>query len=681
MSLRYRNQDGTEIVVGGLTPGGVIEAGAVSQRSGSFNIPATAASSTSFVDVTFTDEMPDSEYQVSLDSPATSSGSIKSFEFTIYNKTASGFSVAASRTVDVATTSAIPMNYTAWKTYTVQHAAQNAEDIAEIKQAMPSGAGSGNKLVTSSQLTNTTDPIATDVANLKDLVPVGASISNQLVTASQASVDDALSTTSEHAVQNKVVKAALDSKQDTLTFDNVPTASSNNPVKSSGIKSALDAKTNQTDIHNISNTVGAKNLFDGYFVPSTLIANREYTDTKLNRTIEYPDTDRDGSMYFTFGAYLNPGSYTLSVNGEDYLSFNRIALAGTACTNSSAQIRNSYDFTTAVKGWSYFSIERDPSSGGSTDTPFEGHDLKIMISLKDVNDTTYQESALSNMDLTARTEEIKSQINSIATDLVVKNILPNRGSGTTATSYGVTFTINSDGSVTANGTATGGQAIFPVCFSIPVESGMSYILSGGHNTSKFCYANAINGSTYVTTIGLSTGFDLNPYEQNPFTPDYDGYNKIEIGIAINNGQKCENEVFYPMVRLATIEDDSYVPYAKTNQELTSNIGTGTLSTSAQNIIGAINELVTTSFKVLYYNNSIQTFTKELEVNHYYLAFTYGGGYGNSTYCFLEFLFTTQGQILRIPIYKATNVSSSVSYLNYTVTCSTTTLVMGLIRIG
>ena len=56
------------------------------------------------------------------------------------------------------------------------------------------------------------------------------------------SVDAELSGTSENPVQNKVIKGALDAKQDTLTFDNAPTADSNNPVKSDGVKTALDAK-------------------------------------------------------------------------------------------------------------------------------------------------------------------------------------------------------------------------------------------------------------------------------------------------------------------------------------------------------------------------------------------------------------------------------------------------------
>lgn len=52
-------------------------------------------------------------------------------------------------------------------------------------------------------------------------------------------VDSALSSTSENPVQNKVIKSALDDKQDELTFDTTPTANSNNPVKSGGIYTAL----------------------------------------------------------------------------------------------------------------------------------------------------------------------------------------------------------------------------------------------------------------------------------------------------------------------------------------------------------------------------------------------------------------------------------------------------------
>ena len=52
-------------------------------------------------------------------------------------------------------------------------------------------------------------------------------------------VDSALSSTSENPVQNKIIKSALDSKADVLTFDSAPTANSTNPVTSGGVYTAL----------------------------------------------------------------------------------------------------------------------------------------------------------------------------------------------------------------------------------------------------------------------------------------------------------------------------------------------------------------------------------------------------------------------------------------------------------
>lgn len=46
---------------------------------------------------------------------------------------------------------------------------------------------------------------------------------------------------------NSAISTAVSGKQDTLTFDNTPTANSNNPVKSSGIKTALDGKASTAD--------------------------------------------------------------------------------------------------------------------------------------------------------------------------------------------------------------------------------------------------------------------------------------------------------------------------------------------------------------------------------------------------------------------------------------------------
>ena len=45
MSLRYRNEDGSESIVSGLTPGGDIEAGAVATRSGTYYLSSVAPTS------------------------------------------------------------------------------------------------------------------------------------------------------------------------------------------------------------------------------------------------------------------------------------------------------------------------------------------------------------------------------------------------------------------------------------------------------------------------------------------------------------------------------------------------------------------------------------------------------------------------------------------------------------
>ena len=69
---------------------------------------------------------------------------------------------------------------------------------------------------------------------------------------------------SEASLSDKIA-----TKQNTLTFDNSPTAGSNNPVKSSGIKAAVDAKASIEDIlgvgRQITDTAGQDALTLGKF--------------------------------------------------------------------------------------------------------------------------------------------------------------------------------------------------------------------------------------------------------------------------------------------------------------------------------------------------------------------------------------------------------------------------------
>lgn len=60
--------------------------------------------------------------------------------------------------------------------------------------------------------------------------------------ATKIEVDDQMSASSTHPVQNAAIYRALNGKQNTLEWDQSPTAGSTKPVTSDGIKTALDAK-------------------------------------------------------------------------------------------------------------------------------------------------------------------------------------------------------------------------------------------------------------------------------------------------------------------------------------------------------------------------------------------------------------------------------------------------------
>ena len=147
--------------------------------------------------------------------------------------------------------------------------------------------------------------------------------------------------------------------------------------------------------------------------------------------------------------------------------------------------------------------------------------------------------------------------------LGAKNLL--RETITTYTGNGVTFTVNEDGSITVNGTATA-ETFAPV-FSrdyVPELARGRYILSGGiARTADYeFYLNERNaddtdwGRTYFDETGKGVLYER--------TTDV----RYSVIIHIKNGKTVNNLTFYPMIRLATDADDTYVSYAMTNRELT-----------------------------------------------------------------------------------------------------------------
>ena len=137
----------------------------------------------------------------------------------------------------------------------------------------------------------------------------------------------------------------------------------------------------------------------------------------------------------------------------------------------------------------------------------------------------------------------------------VKNVLPN--SATSQEINGVTFTVNSDGTVTANGTASS-NAILNIhsgVFTGMLTDGVSYIINGcpfrGGTSGTYELQLRLGASSYANDVGSGATFTYNS--------STDSSNSF-VRIIVFSGKKVENLVFKPMIRLASDVDDTYVPY-------------------------------------------------------------------------------------------------------------------------
>lgn len=175
-----------------------------------------------------------------------------------------------------------------------------------------------------------------------------------------------------------------------------------------------------------------------------------------------------------------------------------------------------------------------------------------------------------------------------AQDIPSKNLLPSATA--TQTINGVTFTLNSDGSISTGGTAgTGGAVLFLVGSNwvgvspYPLDKTKSYVLSGcpsgGSNStyriSIFEYYN--NGASNVNYSDTGSGVEFTPYSTATSW-------LVCINIQPGAGDMT-GKTFYPMIRLSTAPA-GYVPYAKTNVELTNpTMSAGDVTRNTTNVTG------------------------------------------------------------------------------------------------
>lgn len=142
--------------------------------------------------------------------------------------------------------------------------------------------------------------------------------------------------------------------------------------------------------------------------------------------------------------------------------------------------------------------------------------------------------------------------------------------GNVYTYRGVDFTVNSDGTISATGTATGGNASIKL-----FTASSNYEMLGKEVILTGCPSNG-SASTYriqayrMASADGSTGtyFD-DGAGTDAFTVLNDASGTVgSFAVAVYENATVTNLLFKPMVRLASDPDNTYQPYAKTNQELT-----------------------------------------------------------------------------------------------------------------
>lgn len=178
--------------------------------------------------------------------------------------------------------------------------------------------------------------------------------------------------------------------------------------------------------------------------------------------------------------------------------------------------------------------------------------------------STAQLAAVNSGITSADVAQIETNKNNISSLYKVgsANILKNTAQ--TQTLGGVTFTMNADGSITANGTKTNNDWLY-LSTGNSLRKG-TYVLSSGGIIGDDKLVIITTGESLGTAI-MSTNTATGVYERE-LTQDYSG---LYFAIRIANGTVCDNLNFKPMLCEKSVYEainGEFQPYAMSNAEIT-----------------------------------------------------------------------------------------------------------------
>ncbi len=259
---------------------------------------------------------------------------------------------------------------------------------------------------------------------------------------------------------------------------------------------------------------------------------------------------------------------TFTDNGDGSVTAN-----GTATADAIFVLTNS--FTSQVAGETYY-LSGCPIGGGDSKYSLDcygggvdysrdtGSGRKVMF--KDNSKTTfrivvYSGATVNNLVFKPQLEEGTAatpytpytEVANVNVNVSGKNLIPYPYATGTETRYGVTFTDNGDGTITANGTATDNSIYMLRYYSIPLKAG-TYNISGLPS----------DGSTtsFIIQIATRSGFAKNVTSINgtSFTLD-EAVSDLIVQLVVFKGFNANNLVFKPQLEIGEIATE-YEPYRR-----------------------------------------------------------------------------------------------------------------------
>ena len=369
-------------------------------------------------------------------------------------------------------------------------------------------------------------------------------------------------------------------KVESATNGNFAGLDANGNLKDSG-KKASDFGT-ADEIADIVNVYGAKNLIPYPWNQTTKTSGGvTWTDNgDGSLTVNGTNTTAGNQWFFFTDEFsVKAGEYILSVTVP--------VVDGTTVSFIDDATNTYYANITSGQSEAVARIPNDLTDVKigirmASNKTVSNYTFSIMLRLASIEDDTYVPYVSTN----AKLDEVKVSYTD-ASKSVQKNLNSYPYHETTKTLNGITFTDLGDGTIKVNGTATAYANYF--CHNRLTGEKNDLILPNGKYILNGCPSNAPTNcriDTNITKNGVAVNIGAdsgNGVELNLTGDDYSA-NDTNLGIiiSVSSGVTVDNLIFKPMIRKATIKDDTWQPYIHNNTELVSWKDNGVLG--AKNLL-------------------------------------------------------------------------------------------------